>query len=405
MSNSLAIATVTSALRNLLFQGVSPDLPGVDISARPPDRARGNANGNQLNLFLYATEINTGWRNQELPSQARPGEAAEPPLPLNLHYLISAWGANDEDVLAHRALGRAMSVLHDHSVLSPEELSAALPGSDLHEQIERIRITYQPLAVDEMSKLWTTFQTQYRISAGYLVTVVLIESRRPARSPVPVLQRTPSALAGTTPFLPVLDAVGYPPLQLGARPGDDLVLTGRQLSGTNLLARFTHARLDTAFDVPPPPLLAASDSEVRLRVPDAPAPPAGVYTVALSLTTADGSTQTTNALPLGIAPRITTPLPLAVNAAPNGSATVDLSVTPAVRPGQRVLLLLGELQVPAQPLAAETNDLSFTIPDAAAVAGSYLARVRVDGVDSPLPLDPVAVPPEYDANQRVTINA
>jgi hypothetical protein len=220
-----------------------------------------------------------------------------------------------------------------------------------------------------------------------------------------VLQRTPSAFSGATPFLPLLEAVGYPELQLGARPGDDLTLIGRMLSGTNLLARFTHARLETGFDVPPPPLLAATDSEVRLSVPDAPAPPAGVYTVSLSLTAGDGSTQTTNSLPVGIAPQITTALPLVVNAAPDGTATVPLSVNPAVRPGQRVLLLLGELQVPAQPVGAETTDLEFVIADAAAVAGAYLARVRVDGVDSPLPLDPVAVPPEYDTTRRVTINA
>ena len=48
-----------------------------------------------------------------------------------------------------------------------------------HEQIERVRITPQPLSVDELSKLWTAFQTHFRISAAYQVSVVLIESTRP----------------------------------------------------------------------------------------------------------------------------------------------------------------------------------------------------------------------------------
>ena len=44
-----------------------------------------------------------------------------------------------------------------------------LRDSDLQDQVERVRITAQPLSLEEMSKLWMTFQTQYRISAAYEV--------------------------------------------------------------------------------------------------------------------------------------------------------------------------------------------------------------------------------------------
>ncbi len=51
-----------------------------------------------------------------------------------------------------------------------------------------MRITLQPLSVEEISKLWTAFQTQFRTSVSYQVSVVLIESQRPAKTPLPVLR-------------------------------------------------------------------------------------------------------------------------------------------------------------------------------------------------------------------------
>jgi hypothetical protein len=41
-----------------------------------------------------------------------------------------------------------------------------------------VRVTLQPLSLEEMSRLWSTFQTQYRLSVAYEVSVVLIDSAR-----------------------------------------------------------------------------------------------------------------------------------------------------------------------------------------------------------------------------------
>ena len=64
----------------------------------------------------------------------------------------------------------------------------ALAASDLAEQVELIKITPQPMSTEEASKLWTAFQTNYRPSAAYHVSVVLIEGAA-TRSPLPVLTR------------------------------------------------------------------------------------------------------------------------------------------------------------------------------------------------------------------------
>ena len=176
----------------MLFQAVSndADLAGTTVTTRPPDRARQDGGtGNQINLFLYRTSIDAAWRNQDPPG-IRPGESGQPPLPLVLSYLMTAYGEDDDDILAHRLLGVGMQLLSDRPLLSPNAIVAALPGSGLEDQPNKIKIIPHPIPMDEISRLWATFCTGYRISASYDAGVVLIDNNQPFRAPLPVLARS-----------------------------------------------------------------------------------------------------------------------------------------------------------------------------------------------------------------------
>ncbi|MEP6898105.1 MAG: DUF4255 domain-containing protein, partial [Rhodanobacter sp.] len=182
MSNVLAIAATTRTLRNLLLAQMpvlDTELNDLEVTLQPPDIARKGISKAQLNLFLYQVVANAAWRNLDMPGQVRSGETASPALALNLHYVITAWGRgdNDSDALSHRVLAAAMSTLHDRAVLDGNDIRNALPDNDLATQVERVRITPLPQSVDELSKLWTAFQTSYRTSAAYEATVVLIDSQ------------------------------------------------------------------------------------------------------------------------------------------------------------------------------------------------------------------------------------
>lgn len=409
MSNPLAIAAVTATLRNLLERGLIADLPDAKVTTNPPDKARDNNNGNQINLFLYQTVPNAAWRNMDMPRQVKPGETGQPPLPLNLYYLITAYGRNNDNVLSHRLLGRATSILHDHPLLGTDEIQAALPGNDLHEQVERVRITPQPLSLDEMSKLWTTFQTQYRISAAYQVSVVLIESTLPAKTPLPVLTRGPgdegvAAQPDLTPPFPTLESVRPPNNQPSARLGDVLTLSGHHLEGDSVAVRFSNPRLT---DPVPTQLLENTASEIKVKLLDADDDPtapakwaAGFYTTAAVISRAGEQDRTTNELPFALAPRITTALPITVARNTSGDAIITLTCSPEVRPEQHAALLLGDREIPAQPHPTQTDTLTFAVT--AAIPGEYLVRLRVDGVDSLL-VDRSVAPPVFDETQKVTI--
>ena len=54
--------------------------------------------------------------------------AGQPPLGLNLYYLVSAHGHNedDPDPISHRLLGKAMAILHENPMLEPAEIRDAL---------------------------------------------------------------------------------------------------------------------------------------------------------------------------------------------------------------------------------------------------------------------------------------
>ncbi|MGD1992199.1 MAG: DUF4255 domain-containing protein [Anaerolineae bacterium] len=410
MSNPLAIAAVTATLRNLLVQGITPEIPDATVTTTPPDKARDSNSGNQINIFLYQTEPNPAWRSMDPPRQARPGEVGQPSLSLNLYYLVTAYGRNDDDVTGHHLLGRAMSVLHDHPVLSPDHIRIALPDNDLHEQVERVRITPQPLSLDEMSKLWNTFQTQYRISAAYQVSLVLIDSTRPVPSPLPVLRRGeedrgPVASAAAPPSL----TEARPPTpQPSARLGEDLTIHGLHLDGEGLTARFASFRLPAPIEVDP--LAERTPTALTVHLPDPAEEPAalagwapGFYTLALVVRRADLPTWTTNEVSFALAPTIT----VAPDTAPPGDVNLTLTCRPRMRDAQRALLLFGDRQIAPQTVttpedATQPTTLTFLVPEVA--AGSYVVRLRVDGVDS-LPFVRTGTPPrlEFDPNQKVTI--
>jgi hypothetical protein len=406
MSNTLAIGAVTATLRNLLAGGIAAEGGGFAVTTLPPDKAQtfGQEDGaGRINLFLYQTQYNGAWRNADMPRQVRPNETGRPPLALDLYYLISAHEKADGDstVLAHRLLGRAMRALHDHPLLGAEEIRAALAENDLADQIERVRITPQPLSVEELSKLWMMFQTGYRISAAYQVSIVLIESTRPSRTPLPVLTRGKddrgvSAQADLIPPFPTILDLELPLQQISARPGEEVIITGHHLDGDSVAVRFTSPRLATPRSEP----ATGIADQVKVTMPNDPANlPAGFYTVAVAVSKTGQPDRFTNELPLQIAPVISSINPTSAAA---GDVTLTLTCTPQIRPEQRAALLFGDREILAEPHGTQTATLAFKISDAA--KGDYFLRLRVDGVDSPLVVRLGTPPvPQFDPNQKVAI--
>jgi hypothetical protein len=442
VSTALAIASVSAVLRDLLNNGVIDHnlsfVVGSDVivSALPPDRidaidANPADRRSRLNLFLYQVTPNASWRNAELPSRNGSGERiSNPPLALDLHYLLTAYGA--EEMHAEILLGYGMQLLHETPVLTRAAIRTALAPpatvpaggdlpaamrnlftSQLAEQVEQIKIVPEALTTEEVSRMWSAFQAKYRPSTAYHVSVVLIESRRAARSALPVRQRN----VYVVPFRrPLIEAVlsqrqaGDPILPEPDQPildGYNLVLRGQQLRGEETRLNVGGIEVtpadadvtDTQIIAPLPAGLAAGVQGVQViqRIPMGlpPVPHRGVES---------------NLAAFVLHPQITAPISLAnIQTASDGTRSADatLTVAPPVGAMQRVILLLNEFQpVLLSPPAGRARAYSFvapprlslqspppgppppqtaiTIPISGVVPGAYLVRVQVDGAESPL---------------------
>ena len=418
MSNSLAIGATTQTLRALLQSGATTDgLSGVKITTQPPDKARGSgATGKQLNLFLYQTTINPAWRNAETPRQQQP-----PALGLNLHYLVTAYGPDNDDNEDHQLLGSALRTLHDHPVLSREEIKNALASSGLQDQLERLRITPQPLNIEELSKLWATFQTQYRISAAFEVALILIDSRRSSTAPLPVLargseDRGPIAFASG---FPALTGLEFPLRQPAVRLNETFKLLGQNLGVQDLRVQLEHPRMKEwiAKDFVELEIVNQKDDQLEVRLKgvgiaasDLSLWWSGFYTVSVVTEAIPGHSVSSNALAFGLASSIT----LDKKVASAGTIDLEVKCSPRLRDGQRMVLLFGERQVtpqtfvnPADP--SQPSTLKFKLETVTADDLPYRVRLRVDGVDS-LPVRIVNNPPdpprlEFDPEQQIKVGA
>lgn len=437
MSSPLAIAAVTATLKDLLNDGLlNHDLSSVgsfSVSALPPDRvSTGQNEPNQLNLFLYQVTPNLGWRNFGLPSRDGNGvRLTAAPLALDLHYLLTAYGA--QDLNAEILLGYSMQLLHETPVLTRDQLRTTLGAPDLvdgtilpspfgnlsaldlADQIELVKISPVFLTTEDLTKMWTALQARYRPSMAYQASVVLIQGGNMGQAAPPVLKRGASdrgAFATAAPF-PSLAAARPAASELlpAMRLGDDLLLSGTHLNDAgSVVAILEHAKSKLSQEIGP--IVAGSPTQLTIHVPsiaeDANAMnewAIGVYQLTLRVNEPALPAWTTNNVAIALAPLITV-APL--NVAP-GDIGLTVTCTPRLLPEQetQATLLFGSRAIlptavttPADPLQPTTLD--FTVP--AVAAGKYLVRLRVEGTDS-LPITITGSPAvfDYDPQQQVTV--
>ncbi len=405
MSSALAISGVTAVLQYLLntvCNAPSSPLGSVLVSAIAPDIVQsslgsGSSAKPQVNLFLHQVTPNAAWRNAGLPSLAADGSTRlkNPPLALDLHYLLTAYAA--EDTQAEALLGFGILMFHENPVIprtqinlalsnlpSSNPLASVLSTSGLAQQIEMIKVTPASMGREEMAWVWTALKADYRPTFAFDVSVVLIQPTRGISMPLPVLSQNITVQPTST--APVLQVV-LPAGETAALPGETITVTGSFASGAVQIV-LVNQRLSLQVPVTPSAVTASS---VAFAVPST--APAGIYSLSVTVTGTGGVVlQTATNLPLALAPTI--PSPSTATAAANSSGTlITLTCNPQVVAGQTVSLALGGSSAPAQTFTAPTATLSFQFPTLA--AGSYLARLRVDDVESPVAVNWSATPPAF----------
>jgi len=403
VANHYGIATVTATLQQLLDHAVSADVPGASATIVSPDGAGAATPDRGVNIFLYQVIPNGAWRNEDLPTRTSSGApASRPRTAIDLHYLLTFYG-DDADFEPQRAMASTIRVLHARPVLTRRQIDAALTAhpvlapSDLAADVERVKLTQLPLNLEELSKLWSVFfQTTYRLSVAYRGTAVLLEADDPGGDALPVLRRNLYVETLREPFAEaVVNAAGD---DLAITAGDQLRVRGHGLQAPVVAVRID-GQAATAVTV-------VDDTQLTAT------PPAGLRAGLHALQVLHERTMGTPAVPhpggaasevvpYALAPRIrkvggaydiTTlnPASRVVDGVALHSADVRVRLEPAVGRRQRVAILLNELAATdahaftfvAEPRPADGPTITVRAVDV--TPGTYLLRVQVDGIDSPL---------------------
>ena len=432
MSSALAIASVTAVLRDLLNNGlidsnISSLVGNVIVSAVAPDRidVTSNDQQSQLNLFLYQVTPNASWRNAGLPARNAAGERiSNPPLALNLHYLLTAYGA--QDLHAEILLGYGMQLFHETPVLPRKAIRTSLENpshvasgsglppamralftSELAEQVEQIKIVPETLNTEEISRMWSAFQAHYRPTAAYQASVVLIESKQSIKTALPVAERQVHVYPFNNLVIEEIrsQVKAGDPIEINKPilPGQNLVLMGHGFSADNVLVDIDGIEATPA---------EVSPDQIILAIPAGLKP--GVHGVRVIHSEDMGKPEMPHRLfESNVAAFVLRPVidaaSIAFTAGPGDvpiDGTVEFIVDPPVGDSQSVVLILNELAPATSPPVASSgasysfmapsrlnvspppdppdSTQIFAIPIRGVNAGTYLMRVQIDGAESPL---------------------
>jgi hypothetical protein len=399
MSNFLSIATVSTTLRRLLQDAVQTDVTGATATTLRPDAPAGQLPSPGVNVFMYQVTPNTAWINADVPTRNATGSMIQRPvIALDLHYLLTFSGS-DANLEPQRVLGSAVRTLHARPIITAEMIQATLDaaeaddpqhfllGSNLGDDVERVKFTQLLLSLEELSKLWSVlFQTPYSLSVAYIGTVVLLESEQTPQRALPVRMPNISAVPFRRALIDtVVDTDPANSLPETIEINDTVELQGSQLDGQVNLVRVGEAQLQPVADS-----VRADRMQVLLTDPELRAGIQGVQVLYQ-----DGSES--NVAALTLRPQVTVDQP-AVTA-----TELPIDFDPLVGRNQRVTVYLNEQNPPstrapfaysfeapeakgiADPQVDNTTRIIFVIT--AVQPGNYLVRLQVSGAESLLGTD------------------
>jgi hypothetical protein len=413
MSSALALSGVTGVLQSMLHNVyTSATLGSVSVSAVAPDIVQASVGTSaeaqlQVNLFLHQVTPNAAWRNMGLPSLAADGSnrVTNPPLALDLHYLLTVYAGTDGK--AEALLGYAIQMLHDYPVLSRNQITSFLAtlaatdplrASGLADQIELIKITPATMGREELAWIWTALKADYRLTFPFQVSVVLIQPQYPAQSALPVLAQSLSVQPNLVLPMPTITAVAPPNGQPAAVLGDTVTVTGQILLGaTGVVLTSSPSGIQQTLTG----LSNVGNTSLQLTVPNpALTPPqtnptdlpAGLYLLSAQVPVAT-NVVSTNGLPFAIAPKIASLSPTSLTSGA-GPQTLTVTCSPYLRPGQQVSLFIGGQGAVATSFSSPTNAPSFTFQSLQKTGTPVPVILRVNGVDSPS-IDMTKTPPVF----------
>jgi hypothetical protein len=172
------IDAVTKSIAGLLTAHFVLSGKQVKIEPDPPNEVARDRQS--VSLWLYRVSRNADVLN-EPRVRISDDELERPPIPVDLHYLLTPRCTVTETV--HRYLGRILQTVNDTPILRGAALSAPLDAGDV------VHLTLEPVSIEDLTRLWTSLGDPYQVGLCYCAQLVRVPSAHEPLATAPVKRR------------------------------------------------------------------------------------------------------------------------------------------------------------------------------------------------------------------------
>jgi hypothetical protein len=173
MAKFQAIAATGQAILGLLadscpkpeFAGARFELYQVNNFQSPMEEG--------LSLYLFRIAVSSARRNLSSGVGSN-GQRYRPAIPLDLHYMVSAWAKTA--VKQQRLLGWAIRMLEDVPILPDGLLNHYGPEADIFKPGETVELIMEQLTLQDLNNLWSATKVSPPLSVTYVARMIAIDS-------------------------------------------------------------------------------------------------------------------------------------------------------------------------------------------------------------------------------------
>ena len=176
MATFQAIAATGQAMLGLLADAVpKPEFANAQFELYQISNF-GNPMEEGVSLYLYRIAVNGTIRNRP-PVTGPDGRRRRPPIPLDLHYVLSVWARSA--VKQQRLLGWTIRMFEDVPILPTGLRNNYGPEPEIFQPGETVEIILESLTLQDFNNLWSATKTALPVSVGYVARMVGISSELP----------------------------------------------------------------------------------------------------------------------------------------------------------------------------------------------------------------------------------
>jgi hypothetical protein len=176
VARTQAIAVTALALRGLLASACPRDqFPTAEVRLfQTKDLQTPQQVNTGVSIYLHRIAFNTTRRNLP-PRQTVDGRRYRPPTPVDLHFLITAWGRTAEE--QQSLLGWAVRALEDTPVL-PAGLLNRFAGDwgEVFQENETVELVGDVLSLQDLFNIWEIAKHNHQASVSYIARMIELDS-------------------------------------------------------------------------------------------------------------------------------------------------------------------------------------------------------------------------------------